>query len=158
MGMAAACEASAAHLNLARLVASEAERQEHVRKALETSQTALDTYNSFGYVNIVECACEEIYLRHSRALAANGRLDQAAEYLEMAYSEMMRKYDMIPSDSPFRRTYLENIAYHREIRAAHAAAAMVNYTTRWQSPVQSPGHSPEQNMPDQPHNPGARSE
>jgi tetratricopeptide (TPR) repeat protein len=128
--MAAACESSAAHLSLARLSSSEADRQEHLQKALETSQIALDTYNAFGYINIVECASEEIYLRHSRALAANGQPSQAAEYLEKAYTEMMRIHDLIPADSPFRRTYLENIASHREIRAAHAAAAMANVARR----------------------------
>jgi tetratricopeptide (TPR) repeat protein len=128
--MAAACEASAAHLGLARLVGSEAERLEHLRKALETSQLSLNTYNVFGYINIVECASEEIYLRHSRALAANGHPSQAGEFLEMAYTEMMRKYELIPPESAYRRTYLENISYHREIRAAHAAAAMANRTKR----------------------------
>ena len=128
--MAAACEASAAHLSLARLAGSEADRQEHLRAALETSEMALETFNAFGYVNIIECASEEVFLRHSRALAANGKASEAAHYLEMAYTEMMRKYEMIPSESPFRRTYLENISCHREIRAAHAAAAIANVSKR----------------------------
>jgi class 3 adenylate cyclase len=128
--MAAACEASDAHLGLARLASSETERQEHLRMALETSQMSLDTYNEFGYVNIIECACEEIFHRHSRALAANGNSADSARFLEMAHAEMMRKYELIPPDSPFRRTYLENIDYHREIRAAHAAAAMANMNKR----------------------------
>jgi hypothetical protein len=34
----------------------------------------------------------------------------------------MRKHDLIPPDSPFRRTYLENIPLHRDIRAAHTAS------------------------------------
>ena len=127
--MAAACEATAAHLSLVRLSTNEVERQRHARQALETSQMALETYESFGYVNIVECACEEMYLRHSQALAANGRAAEAAEYLELAYSEMMRKHELIPASSPYRRTYLENIAYHREIRAAHTAAAMARLST-----------------------------
>ncbi len=42
----------------------------------------------------------------------------------MAYDEMMRKYEFIPQDSYFRRTYLENISYHREIRAAHTASVL----------------------------------
>jgi class 3 adenylate cyclase/tetratricopeptide (TPR) repeat protein len=128
--MAAACEASAAHLSLARLAGSEAERQEHLEKAMETSQMALDTYNIFGYVNIIECSSEEIYIRHSRALAANNRPEEAAEFLEKAYTEMMRKYEMIPEGSPYRRTYLENISCHREIRAAHTAAAMAKKQKR----------------------------
>ena len=31
---------------------------------------------------------------------------------------MMRKYDLIPADSHFRRTFLDNIALHREILLA----------------------------------------
>ena len=122
--MAAACEATAAHLGLARLINSETERQEHIQKALVTSLMALDTYNTFKYVNIIECASEEIYLRHSQALAVNGRQEEAADYLEMAYMEMIRKYDMIPNNSHYRRTFLENVPYHREIRAAHTAASL----------------------------------
>ena len=51
-------------------------------------------------------------------MAANGRQAEAAEYLQRAYDEMMRKHDLIPPDTPFRRTYLENIPLHRAIRAA----------------------------------------
>jgi hypothetical protein len=29
---------------------------------------------------------------------------------------MKRKHDLIPPDSPFRHTYLENIPLHRDIR------------------------------------------
>ncbi len=128
--MAAACEASAAHISLARLAGSEAERLEHQQEALETSQMALETYNTFGYVNIIECSSEEIFIRHSRALSANNQPAEAAEFLEKAHTEMMRKYELIPAGSAYRRTFLENIACHREIRAAHAAAAMANVTKR----------------------------
>ena len=123
--MAAACEETAAHLALSRIVTSETERQEHLRRAVATSQTAVEVYNSFGYVNIVECACEEVYFRHSQALSASGLQPEANRYLEMAYDEMMRKYEMIPNGSPYRRTFLENIAYHREIRAAIAAMKLL---------------------------------
>jgi len=127
--MAAACEASKAHLKLAKLAGSQAERQVHNQKALDHSQTALDVYNSFGYVNIVECSTEEIYLRHSEALAANGHETKAAEFLKMAYTEMIRKHDLIPEGSPFRRTYLENLDYHREIRNAHTAQELARYAS-----------------------------
>ncbi len=123
--MAAACEATAAHLSLARLLTHEDERQEELRLALENSRIAVDIYSSFGYVNIVECACEEVYFRHSQALTANGMSTEANEYLEMAYEEMMRKFELIPPESPYRRTYLENLAYHREIRAAVAALKLL---------------------------------
>jgi len=119
--MAAACESAAAHLALAEFPADQVECQTHLCQALESSQAALDLYQSFGYVQIVECVSEEILYRHSLALAANGRQAEAGEFLQRAHDEMMRKHDLIPADSPFRRTYLEEIPLHRDIRAALAA-------------------------------------
>jgi hypothetical protein len=118
-GMAAACESAAAHLGLAKCVAAEAERQTHCHEALRWSQAALDLYQALGGVQIIECVSEEILFRHSQALAINGRQAEADAYLQRAYDELMRKYDLIPPDSPFRRTYLENIPLHRDIRAAY---------------------------------------
>jgi tetratricopeptide (TPR) repeat protein len=120
--MAAACESAAAHLGLAEYAADEAEREIHLRQALELSQAALDIYQHFGFVQIIECASEKILYRHSLTLAANGREAEAAAYFQRAYDEMKRKHSLIPPDSPFRRTYLENIPLHRDIRAAHAAS------------------------------------
>jgi predicted ATPase/class 3 adenylate cyclase len=123
--MAAACEASAAHLKLAQYFGErdnfEIESQAHLLQALESSQSAINLYEQFGFVQIVECASEEIFFRHSQALAANHRSAEAVEFLERAYEEMMRKHDLIPSDSPFRKTYLENIQLHRDIRVAYSA-------------------------------------
>ena len=45
---------------------------------------------------------------------------EAHDFLSRAYAEMMRKHDLIPPDSPFRRTFLENIVLHRQIRVAYA--------------------------------------
>ncbi len=116
--MAAACKIAFSHLSLAKVVESQEERQTHLRQALESSQRALDIFYSFGFVHIIECSSEEIFFCYSKALAANGRQDEAAEYLRHADDEMMRKYNLIPEDSHFRRTYLENIPLHREITAA----------------------------------------
>jgi class 3 adenylate cyclase/tetratricopeptide (TPR) repeat protein len=117
--MAAACEAAAAHLGLARSVATESERQAHRRQALESSQAALDVYQEAGFVRPIECASEEVLYRHSLALAANDHQAESVEYLQRAYDEMMRKHALIPPDTPFYDTYLENIPLHREIRAAY---------------------------------------
>jgi hypothetical protein len=117
--MAAACEAAGAHLGLAELAVDEAEHQLHARQALELSQAALDVYQEFGFVRPIECTSEEILYRHSQALAANDRQVEAAEYLRRAYDEMMRKHALIPPDTPFYRTYLENIPLHRMIRTAY---------------------------------------
>ena len=83
-------------------------------------------YEQFGFVQLVECVSEEILYRHSRALAANDRADEAAEYLERAFEEMMRKHALIPNSSPFRKTFLENIELHREIPVAYAALRPVS--------------------------------
>jgi hypothetical protein len=120
--MAAACQACLSHLSLAHLLSAEAGQQEHFQKALEASRIAIEIYEPFGYVNIIECAVEEIFLRHSQALAANNLRVEAEKYLQMAYHEMMRKHDFIPVDSHYRQEYLENIAYHREIQAAYSAS------------------------------------
>jgi tetratricopeptide (TPR) repeat protein len=117
--LAAFCESSAAHLGLAELVGDESGRQHHLEQALESARKALSIVQEFGFVQVIECSLEEIYYRHSRALTANGYASEAREYFERAYREMMRKYELIPVDSQYRRTYLENIALHREIRSVY---------------------------------------
>ena len=122
--MAAACETAAAHLGLAGCVEDAGERGEHLRSALEASGAALDIYRQFGFTQIVECSAEEIMYRHSLALTANGRDQEAREMLAAAYNEMMRKHNLIPADSLFRQTFLENIARHRQIAAAYEALSI----------------------------------
>jgi tetratricopeptide (TPR) repeat protein len=123
--MAALCEASETHLKLAKSFTGreemDSERQSHLGRALEASQAAVRIFEQFGFVQLVECVSEEILYRHSRALAANDRAQEATEFLERAFDEMMRKHELIPRNSPFRKTYLENIALHREIPVAYAA-------------------------------------
>jgi class 3 adenylate cyclase/predicted ATPase len=120
--MAAACEATAAHLGLAGCLAEGAEREEHRRQALIASQTALDIYQHFGFTQVVECLGEEILYRRSLALAANHQETAARDFLASAHAEMMRKHDLISAASPYRRTFLENIALHRQIRAEYDRA------------------------------------
>jgi hypothetical protein len=117
--MAAACQSTDAHLGLAGCSENTVERQDHLSQALTSSQTALDLFNLFGFAQIVECVSEEIFFRHSLALKANGLLAESKDYLKRAYTEMMRKYDLIPLDSPFRQTYLDNILLHRQIKEAY---------------------------------------
>jgi hypothetical protein len=121
--MAAACKASAAHLKLAHHFTRQDEnkRLAHFMQALESSQSALNRYQQFGFVQIVECLSEEILFRHSEALEANDRKIESHEFLKRAHAEMMRKYSLIPADSPYRKIYFENIQLHREIIAAHTA-------------------------------------
>jgi len=118
--MTAASEASVAHLKLARLysVRGNSESQEHIRQALESSQTCLNIYGQFGFVQVVECTSEEIFYRHSQALAANGQAEEAADFVKRASDEMMRKYEFIPTKNHFRKTFLRNITLHVDIRSA----------------------------------------
>jgi tetratricopeptide (TPR) repeat protein len=108
-----------AHLGLAALSKDEGIREDHLRQALESSQRALDIYNQFGFVQIIESATEEVFFRHSQALAANRRKVEAREMVECSYGEMMRKYEMIPASSLYRKTFLE-IRLHQEISQAAA--------------------------------------
>ncbi len=117
--MAAHCQATVAHLGLAQSIPGEAET--HLTAALTSAEQAHAIYQTFGFAQIVECVSEEVLLRYSQALAANQQHDLALRYLRRAYDEMMRKYALIPTDSHFRRTYLEQIPLHREIRAAYSS-------------------------------------
>ncbi|MBN1876149.1 MAG: AAA family ATPase [Anaerolineae bacterium] len=122
--MVATCEEVAAHLGLALWAVEEDVREAHQRLALETSQLALEMYETYGFVRPIECVSEEILFRHSKSLAANGYYTEATEYLKRAYDEMMRKYALIPADSVFRDTYLKNIPLHRQIQDAYVVSAM----------------------------------
>lgn len=115
----ASCLSSLAHLKLAELTQDEGLRQEFLRQALECSQRAVDQYNQFGFVQIIECSSEEVLFRHSQALAAHRRKVEAREMVERSYAEMMRKYEMIPASSPYRKTFLET-RLHQEISRAAA--------------------------------------
>ena len=116
--MAVACEASDTHLKLAHhlLEKDKHEYWKQLTQALESSQNAVDLYQHFGFVQIVECTSEEILYRHGQALAANGRSEESNEFLERAYKEMMRKHDLIPVHSPFRKTFLTKIQLHVDIQ------------------------------------------
>ncbi len=114
--MASASEVSAAYLRLAVLSPNEAERQDFRNKALTASTLSLEIYSQFGFVQIVECSSECILYRHSQSLKANGYRENAKEFLDRSYNEMMRKHDLIPAYSPFRKTFLYRIKIHQQIR------------------------------------------
>lgn len=144
--MAALCKATAAHLKLAMLAKDAAATKPgtvygHLDSALNAAQRALDIYQTFGFVQITECVSEEILFRYSQALVANEQQEEANKYLRRAYDEMARKHALIPTDSYFRRTYLENILLHQEIRAAYAARVGLILTESGQVPHLS--HVPE---------------
>ena len=119
--MVAACKATSIHLALAKLTTDKTEQELQHSQALKDSQIANTLYEQFGYAQSLECVSEEILFWHAQALAANGYTDEAINYLRQAYDEMIYKYARIPADSPFRRTYLDNIPLHQDIRIAYAA-------------------------------------
>ena len=117
--MAACTKATVAYLGLAQTV--KGREAEYLDLALKTAERGHAIYQRFGFAQVVECVSEEVLFRYSQALAADHQADAASRYLRRAYDEMMRKHALIPSDSHYRRTYLEQIPLHREIRAAYAA-------------------------------------
>ncbi|MFZ5881243.1 MAG: AAA family ATPase [Chloroflexota bacterium] len=120
--MAAACKAAASHLTLSRKFRGDknaAARREHLRQAIDSSQAAVNLYEQFGFVQVVECTSEEILFVHGQALYVNDRRPEALEFLRRAYEEMMRKHALIPVDSAYRNTYIGNIQLHRDILAAY---------------------------------------
>jgi class 3 adenylate cyclase len=115
--MAAACMAAQARLQIAHLMrqADDPGGYEHYRcKALKTSTMAVETYNTFGFTQVIEVVSEEILFTHGLALRENGQLDEGNTYLAKAYEEWMRKLNMIPDDSPFRQSY-KNMQLHQQI-------------------------------------------
>ena len=118
--MAALTTAVVAYLGLAQTDPDAHAQQGYLAQALEAAERAHGIYQRFGFAQIVECVSEEVMFRYSQALAANQQQDLAGRYLRRAYDEMMRKHALIPMDSHFRRTYLEQVPLHREIRAAYA--------------------------------------
>jgi predicted ATPase len=119
--MGAMCKSVTANLGLAQMASNPKVRSTHLKKAITAAERAYQIYQFFDFSQIVECTSEEVLFRYSQALAANDQQDLAIRYLRRAYDEMTRKHSLIPVDSSFRRTYLEQIPLHREIRAAYAS-------------------------------------
>ena len=70
-----------------------------------------------GYIQILECASEEVLFWHGEALRANGRFAEAHTFFYRAYGEMQRKQALIPTDVVYAQTFLET-PLHRQITAA----------------------------------------
>jgi len=114
--MAAMCKATLSHLGLASLAADSTARGGCTDEALAASTAANNLYQDSGFAQIVECVSEEVLYCHSLALGLAGQTEQAARYLKRAYDETMRKHALLPQESTYRRTYLEQIPLHQEIR------------------------------------------
>jgi len=123
--MAAACKAAQALLGLALWSENEEQRREALQRALAYAQTAVTIYEHFGFSQFVQCLSEEILYTYSRVLAALERETEAQVYLERGYQEMMRKHDLIPEDTGYRKTFLENIPLHQELLIAYTLRSHV---------------------------------
>jgi class 3 adenylate cyclase len=121
--IAACCEATRAHLSLAKNCEDSQERFYHLQAALNTSERAVQTYQEYGFIQIIECGTEEVFYRRGMALLANGMEVEGREAIRHAYEEMMRKFELIPADSPYRLTFIENIELHRDIRSVFEEVA-----------------------------------
>ncbi len=107
--MAAACKASQAQLRIAKIMqdSDDIGGHEHYRKkAIDSSGLALDTYNDFGFTQVIECVSEEILYYHGLALKENNNPIEGEEYVRKAHAEVIRKFSLIPEGSPYRKTFM----------------------------------------------------
>lgn len=107
--MAAACKAAQAQLRIAKILKDshdEGGYEHYKKKAIDSSGLALDTFNDFGFTQIIEAVSEEILFYHGLALRENGQLEEAENYLKKSHDEVMRKFEMIPEGSAYRKTYM----------------------------------------------------
>lgn len=115
--MAAACKAAQAQLQIAKIMhdSEDTGGYDHYRKkAIDSSGLALDTYNDFGFTQIIECVSEEILYYHGLALKENDKLKEGEDFIQKAHAEVIRKFKMIPEGSPYRKTFM-GIALHQLI-------------------------------------------
>lgn len=119
--MAAACKAAQAKLQIAQLMhkAEDSGGYDHYRgKAVKTSGMALDTYEDFGFTQIIEVVSEEVLFTHGLTLRENGHLEEGNSFIIEAHKEWIRKFNLIPAGSEYRETY-QQMRLHQEIEAAY---------------------------------------
>ena len=115
--MAAACKAAQAQLRIAQIMkeSNDISGYDHYRqKAIASSGLALETFNNFGFTQIIECVSEEILYYHGLALRANEKHEEGEEYIKQSHNELMRKFSVIPEGSPYRKTFMD-IQLHQKI-------------------------------------------
>jgi tetratricopeptide (TPR) repeat protein len=86
------------------------------QEAIESSNGAVTLLERFNYIESPQFSAAEIYYLHSRIASAMGQLDSARAYLERAYTDIVRRTDLI-ADEQLRQAYLE-VPLNREIVAA----------------------------------------
>jgi tetratricopeptide (TPR) repeat protein len=86
-------------------------------EALKSSSRALAQLEQLNYIDSSQITVAEIYYTHSQITAGLGQRDTAANFLQKAYRETMRKANLIPNED-MRLSFLNNVAINREIVAA----------------------------------------
>lgn len=115
--MAAACKAAQAELKITRQLqdSNDMGGYEHYKnKAVDSSGLALETFNEFGFTQVIETVSEEVLYYHGLALKENEQFDEGDDFLRQAHQEVIRKFNLIPEGSHYRKTFM-NTELHRLI-------------------------------------------
>lgn len=86
--------------------------------AFNSSVLAVHQLERLTYLHSPQITAAEIYYGHSLILAAVGQMDDAQRYLYAAYTETMRKANLI-TDETQRRDFLHNVPINRQILKAN---------------------------------------
>ncbi|HUH94736.1 MAG TPA: GAF domain-containing protein [Casimicrobiaceae bacterium] len=84
--------------------------------ALAATAKATEVHRTHSFAKPDRWTSQEIWLRHAKALAANGRGKQAHEALERAYGFLVDRIAHL-RDEGLRRNYLNKVPFNREIIA-----------------------------------------
>ncbi len=91
-----------------------------VQEALKSSQAAIGQLERLTYIHSPQISEAEIYLGHSRILAAAGQAAGAQAYRQKAHAEILRQADLI-HEAQLRRDFLRRVPLNRAILAAGSA-------------------------------------
>lgn len=83
-------------------------------QALESSEQALEQLAQLSHLHSPQISVAEIYYQHSLILQAVGQAEASREFLEKAYTEMMRKANFVVEDEPYQ-AFLDNVALNQAI-------------------------------------------
>jgi predicted ATPase len=85
-----------------------------LNEARKSSTLAIERLEQLAYLHSPQISAAEVYYGHSRILNTMGQIETARRYLQKAYTETMRKADLI-ADPQQRDDFLYNVAINRTI-------------------------------------------
>lgn len=88
--------------------------------ALKSSTAAIQRLERLTYLHSFQITAAEIYYRHSQILAARGQTNLAQRYLQQAYTETMRKANLI-ADAQQRHDFLHKVLINQQILVTNDA-------------------------------------